>query len=128
MLWSAAPDNGGRPGWNRVLCQLLAGGMVAAVTSSCTTMALWKATDPQEYVLVSQSEVSESELQDRGVDYRKNDEQGLYYVEKTNLRRLGDYGVRALVMPASVILDAATVIVVVGAIVGPEICRTGACK
>ena len=41
-----------------LLRQLLTGAMVAVLTSSCATHALWKATDPQEYVAVPQSEVT----------------------------------------------------------------------
>lgn len=93
-------------------------GMVAILASSCVTRSLWRATDPQEYVSVPQSEVSESELQAPGVSYHKDDQQGVYYVEKTNLRRLGDYTIRALAAPATVVIDAGTVIVVVGAAAG----------
>lgn len=85
-------------------------GMVAVLTSSCATRALWRATDPLEYVAVPQDEVSESELQESGVSYRKDDEHGLYYVEKSSLRRLGDYSMRACATPVTVCLDVAPVI------------------
>ena len=92
------------------LRQAFAVGMVAVLTSSCATRALWRATDPLEYVAVPQSEVSESELQKSGVDYRKDDEHGVYYVEKSSLRRLGDYTIRACATPVTVCLDVAPVI------------------
>jgi len=106
-------------------------GMILIMTTSCATQSLWKATDPSEYVSVRQDEVSESELQESGVHYRKDDSRGVYYVEKTSLRRLGDYTVRTFGTPATVIVDTAAVIVVVGAIGATmmvEDCRTsGGC-
>jgi len=101
-------------------------GMILILTASCATQSLWKATDPSEYLSVRQDEVSESELQERGVRYRKDNSRGVYYVEKTSLRRLGDYTVRAFGAPATVVLDTATAIVVVGtigAIMMGEDCR-----
>jgi len=95
--------------------------MVAMCAASCLTTRLWKATDPVEYVAVSQNKISESELQERKVSYRKDDERGLYYVEKTSLRRLGDYTLRALAAPVTVVLDAAMAIVVVGAASGATV-------
>jgi len=91
-------------------------GMVGILATSCVTRSLWKATDPLEYVSVPQNEVSESELQERGVRYRKDDKRGLYYVEKTSLQRFGNYTIRMLATPATVVLDVAPVIVVIGAI------------
>jgi len=41
-------------------------------------------------------------------------------VEKSNLRRLGDYTVRFFAAPVTVVLDAALAIVVIGAIAGAE--------
>ena len=101
-----------------VLRRLSVLGMVALFASSCATRALWNATDPLEHVSVSQREVSEAELQARGVRYGKDDERGLYYVEKTKLQRLGDYSVRFFATPVTVVLDTATVIVIGGAVVG----------
>ena len=98
--------------------QLLVSGMVTLLATSCATEALWQATDPAEYVSVPQSEVSEAELRERGVDYRKDDEHGLYYVEKSGLRRLGDYTIRFFATPATVVVDTATAIVVIGAVIG----------
>jgi hypothetical protein len=91
-------------------------GMVAVLTSSCATSALWRSTDPSEYVSVPQSEVSESELQESGVSYRKDDSAGVYYVEKTGLRRLGDYAIRGCATPVTVCLDVLPVITCIGAV------------
>jgi hypothetical protein len=66
--------------------QLLVLGMIALLTTSWATKKLWEATEPQEYVSVPQNEVSQAELRARGVDYRKDDEHGLYNVEKSTLR------------------------------------------
>jgi hypothetical protein len=100
------------------LRRLFALGMVVIMTTSCATSKLWEATDPEEYVSVPQSEVSEAELREKGVDYRKDDAHGVYYVEKSSLRRLGDYSIRFFAAPVTVVLDAATAIVVVGVVVG----------
>jgi hypothetical protein len=96
------------------LRQLLLIGTVATWATACVTTSLWKATDPEEYVAIPQSEVSESELQESGLKYRKDDRQGLYYVEKSGLRRLGDYTIRFFATPVTVVLDAAPAIVVIG--------------
>lgn len=100
------------------LRQALVLGMVAILASSCLTRALWKATDPHEYVAISQKDISEAELQQLGVDYQRDDGRGLFYVEKGGLRRLGDYSIRFFGVPVTVVLDAATVIVVGGAVAG----------
>lgn len=62
--------------------------------------------------------MSEAELRERGVDYRKDDEHGVYYVEKTGLRRLGDYTIRFFLTPVAVVVDVAPAILVVGAVAG----------
>jgi hypothetical protein len=92
----------------------------ALLLSACATTALWDATDPHEYIAIPQTEISETELQESGVAYRKDDERGLYYVEKSALRQFGDYTIRALAAPATVVLDAATAIVVIGVLAAPE--------
>jgi hypothetical protein len=107
----------------RVLPQLLVLGVVAVLTSSCATRlteTLWEATDPGRYVAVPQDEVSEIELREQGVSYYKDNKLGLYYVEKTGLRRIGDWTVRFFATPVALTLDAAPVIVVVGAVLGAE--------
>jgi hypothetical protein len=52
------------------LRQLLVGAMITLLATSCATKALWQATDPEEHVSVPQSDVTEAELRERGVDYR----------------------------------------------------------
>lgn len=91
---------------------------LAILTSACATKALWEATDPAEYVSVPQTDVSEAELRERGIDYRRDDTQGLYYVEKSNIRRLGDYSIRFFATPITVALDAVPAIVVIGTLYG----------
>jgi hypothetical protein len=94
--------------------QLLMISTVATWATACVTTSLWKATDPEEYVSIQQKEVSESELQKSGLTYRKDDRHGVYYVEKSGLRRLGDYTIRFFATPVTVVLDAAPAIVVIG--------------
>ncbi len=126
MFWCAAGEllSGERSSpslrWNMDHRQLLVLGMIAVLTTSCATKKLWEATDPEEYVSVPQSEVSEAELREQGVNYRKDDEHGVYYVEKSNFRRLGDYTIRFFATPVTVVLDAAPAIVVIGGVIALE--------
>src|SRR6185503_6692851 len=93
---------------------LLVVGLVALLTTSCMTRALWKATNPSEEVLVRQTAVSESELQKKGVRYHRNDDNGMFVIEKSGLRRFGDYTIRVLAVPVTAAVDAAPFLVYIG--------------
>ena len=64
-----------------------------------------------------EANISERVLQDRHLKYHKDDQAQVYYVEKSSLRKLGDYSIRMFAVPVTVIIDAAPAILVVGAIV-----------
>ena len=92
----------------------------ALLLSSClysTTTQLLNATEPNEYIRVPEANISERVLQDKHLKYYKDDKAHVYYVEKSSLRKLGDYSIRMFAVPVTVILDAAPAILVVGAIV-----------
>jgi hypothetical protein len=85
--------------------------------TSCATHALWVATDPREYVVVSQSDVNEQEMKAKGIAYYTDPAHGVLYVEKTAMQKNKDYMIRALGTPVTVVLDTAATVVVVGAAV-----------
>lgn len=78
---------------------------------SCTP-ALWKKTNPDEYVQVSMKDFSENEIKAKNIKYYKNDKEKVYYIEKSNLRKFGDYSLRFLLTPITVPIDAVTLITV----------------
>jgi hypothetical protein len=80
---------------------------------SCMTQRVWQKTDPDEYVQISMKEFSEDEIKAKNIKYYKNDKEKVYYIEKSNLRKLGDYSLRLLLTPITVPIDAATYIVVI---------------
>lgn len=92
----------------------------ALLLSSClysTTTQLLNATEPNEYIRMPEANISERVLQDKHLKYYKDDKAQVYYVEKSSLRKLGDYSIRMFAVPVTVIIDAAPAILVVGAIV-----------
>ena len=93
---------------------LLLVALVAGMTSSCATQKLWKATDPDARVSISESDVSEAELQERGVPYRK-DPDGTYLVGKSRSERLGDHALRAVFTPAAMCVDAVPYLALISA-------------
>ena len=99
----------------------------ALLLSSClysTTTQLLNATEPNEYIRMPEANVSKRVLQDKHLKYYKDDKAQVYYVEKSSLRKLGDYSIRMFAVPVTVIIDAAPAIIVVGAIVGGILSKT----
>jgi hypothetical protein len=86
----------------------------ATIIASCVTTKLWEATDPNTYIAIDMKDISEKELIDKKVKYFKNYENGFYYVEKGALQKFQDYSLRVLGTPVTVVIDTATVILVVG--------------
>ena len=80
--------------------------------TSCTTTYLWNETDP--YVLVSQKEITESELQARKVKYVRDDQFGVFFVQKKAFEKYTDYAIRIVGTPVTVAVDTTTLVVVVG--------------
>jgi len=85
------------------------------VLVSCATPALWDATNPREYVAMTRNEKNETKLKTSGLNYRIDEEWDLFYVEKSTLQKSRDYAIRTIGTPVTVVLDAASTIVVVGA-------------
>jgi len=86
-----------------------------ALCTSCATYTLWHRTDPSEYVVMPQSPATERFLAEHKLQSIKDDPHGLYFVEKSRLRKFKDYTIRTLGTPVTVTLDAATTVLVVGA-------------
>ena len=87
--------------------------LCAGFCSSCCTPALWEATDPAEHVAIPVDRVSEGGLKAKHLKYYKDETRNLFYVEKRSARKLGDYAIRALATPVTVVIDAVTTVVVV---------------
>ena len=81
--------------------------------SACTTSMLWDSTDPQEYVEILDASVSIQELNDRGIKYRVDQATNRVFVAKSSLRKLGDYTIRTLATPLTIVIDTASTLVVV---------------
>lgn len=73
--------------------------------ASCATKKLWENTNPNEYVRVSASEISEEELKQKGIKYLKGYDND-FYIEKSTLLKLKDYSLRLFITPATVLVDA----------------------
>ena len=93
--------------------------ILVAFTSSCTTQRLWDQTNPNERVWISTTEVSEQQLIDKDIPYYKTEDilGAGYLIPKSKARQLGDVTLRMLATPVTITIDAATIVVVVGAIV-----------
>jgi hypothetical protein len=90
---------------------------IVVVCQSCATAKLWEDSDPNERIWIDASKTTEEALQKKGVDYDvydRGDCRG-YLIKKSGMDRMKDYQLRALGTPVTVVLDAATTVVVVGA-------------
>ncbi len=88
--------------------------VIVIFCTSCATPALWKATNPQEYVRINMEDISEKELKKKGLKYYKDETSEAYYVEKSALTKFKDYSLRILGTPVTITLDAMISIVVIG--------------
>lgn len=76
--------------------------------SGCgATRAMWEATDPDDMVVLSAAEVTEEELQERNIAYGVLENGEGYLVVKSDARRFGDYAIRTVATPVTVIVDGA---------------------
>ena len=103
--------------------RILSISLLGFLLASCATSTLWDKTDPQEPIAVSQEDTSEKEIQETGREYRRDDANKLYYIEKSTLLKLRDYTFRALLTPITVAIDAVVVVGAVG-IIGYALGRT----
>jgi len=85
---------------------------ILVITISCATPALWKRTEPTEYIVLSSEDASEEELRKKGVAYTLSDDGKFYFVEKSAISTFGNYALRLFGTPAAIALDAALGVVV----------------
>jgi hypothetical protein len=87
-----------------------------AVCQSCATAKLWEDTNPNERIWIDSSKITEEALKKRGVAYQVETTQwGTgYLVEKSAAEKMKDYHLRMLGAPVTLVVDAATTVVVVG--------------
>src|SRR6266540_31548 len=90
--------------------------IAVALFFSCATKALWEATSAESYVRVRSDLVAEEDLKKKGLKYFKSDKDKAYYVEKNDFDRLKDYTFRLFGTPITVVIDAATSILVIGGV------------
>lgn len=77
--------------------------------TSCATPALWKHTNPHEYVVIKRTPEAQARIERSGLDYRMDEERGLIFVEKSKLRKLQDYTIRFFGTPIAIAADASAV-------------------
>lgn len=87
---------------------------------SCTTEALWNATDPEQWAKASSSTISTNELAARNIEYRRDNATGDIYIPKSQLHKLGDYTIRVLATPITVTLDTVKGAMVIGGLILSE--------
>ncbi|MDH3348676.1 MAG: hypothetical protein OEM02_11345 [Desulfobulbaceae bacterium] len=85
--------------------------------NSCATPYIWKKTDPDKYVKIDFSKITEEELQDKEVKYYRDDTQHAFFAEMDSFAKFKNYSLRTLATPIAVILDTTAVILVVAAMV-----------
>lgn len=80
------------------------------------TSKLWESNNPNERVWINADKITEDKLKQRGVEYtRYNTKQGSgYLVPKSEWRKIKDFNLCMLGTPVTLVVDAATVVVVVG--------------
>lgn len=77
--------------------------------ASCATQSLWEATDPDKYIQIKFTDITEQELQEKGVEYIKDQKTHLYYVNKSSAEKFTGYAIRLFATPVTVVVDATTV-------------------
>jgi len=92
--------------------------LLLVVNSSCVTQKLWKETNPNKYVKIYFTQITEEELIENGVNYIKDDKRKAFYVEKNSFEKLKDYTYRLLGTPVTLVLDTVTIIVVAAGVAG----------
>jgi len=91
--------------------------LVPLVSGGCLTCALWNTVDPDDYVWVPSSKVTEAELAKEGLEYEKDGNPATSYsVEKTDLQKFGDCAILVTLTPVTVAIDVATACAVVYAV------------
>ena len=90
---------------------------VLMICQSCSTAKLWDDTNPNERVWIDADKITETTLKQRGMEYQpytlKGGGKG-YLVRKSNWGKMKDYQLRMLGTPVTLVVDAATTVIVVG--------------
>lgn len=94
--------------------------LLALACSSCFTQTLWNRIDPNERVWIPDTDITEAELIQKGVEYMKFDKEAPcgYLVQKSSLRKFGEYTVLTLTTPITLTVDTAIVVVYLWASLG----------
>src|SRR5262245_52348015 len=89
--------------------------LLAASVTSCATMpylngefatvSLWAAADPNATQRIPQSATSEAELRRHGRTFYRDDDKGVYWVEKNRSDKAMDYTARTIGTPLAVVSD-----------------------
>ncbi len=90
--------------------------MALLLCQACTTSKLWEDTDPNARLWIDADKITEAELKRRGVAYERHstDLGDGYLIEKTEKQKMKDFHLRMLGTPATLIIDAASTVAVVG--------------
>jgi len=79
--------------------------------TSCATTSLWEATDPDKYIQIKFTDITEQELQNKDAKYIKDEKTHLYYVDKSAAEKFKDYAIRLFATPVTIVVDATTVLI-----------------
>lgn len=83
---------------------------------ACTTAKLWEDANPNDRIWIDADKTTEASLKERGVKYEVYSRDGVsgYLIRKDGFERMKDYQLRALGTPVTLVVDAASTVVVVG--------------
>ena len=87
--------------------------VILILCNSCATHFLWEKYDPNEYVIISTSDISEEELKDKGLKFYRDNCKDIFYVEKDANRKLKDYSYRVIGTPITVVVDVVSTVAVI---------------
>ncbi len=92
---------------------IISSGCSKRVMRKSCTGKLWKYTDTERDYRVSEKMIKEEELIKNKVKYRK--EGGVYFIEKSQLRKMSDNTLRVVGTPVTIVTDG---VIVIGIVVG----------
>jgi hypothetical protein len=85
-----------------------------------TTQKLWESNNPNVHIWIDADKITEDELKQRGVKYTtySSEKMNGYLVEKSERDKLKGFYLKMLGTPVTLTVDAATIVAVVGVLVG----------
>lgn len=94
--------------------------LLALACSSCCTQTLWDRIDPNERVWIPDTDITEAELIQKGVEYKKygGDFPHGYLVKKSSMQKFSEYTILTLATPITLTVDSVLVVVYLWASVG----------